>query len=93
MINTVLTRQRPPQQLYALEPTEAVAGEFADAEIGVEKIDFVSKLFTPEDLGDEAAVGVQPGGTVQPAQDAADSGGVHRADQGGTAGGAVTSKR
>ena len=50
MINAVLTRQRPPQQLYALEPTEAVAGEFADAEIGVEKIDFMPKLFTPEDL-------------------------------------------
>ena len=41
--------------------------------------------------GDDAAaaVGVQPGGAVQPAQDAADGGGVHRADQGGAAGGAV----
>ena len=51
MIDTLLTQQRPPQQPYTLEPTEAVAGEFVDAEIGVEKIDFMSKLFTPEDLG------------------------------------------
>ena len=40
-----------------------------------------------------AAVGVQPGGAVQPAQDAADGRGVHRAEQGGTAGGAVTVER
>ena len=67
----------------------SVTGEHG---IGVEKIDFMPKLFTPEDLAHDAAfaVGVQPGGAVQPAQDAADGGGVHRADQGGAAGGAVT---
>ena len=66
----------------------SVTGEHG---IGVEKIDFMPKLFTPEDLGMmvRLAVGVQPEQPLQPGQDAADGRGVHRAEQGGTAGGVV----
>ena len=66
----------------------SVTGEHG---IGVEKIDFMPKLFTPEDLAHDAAaaVGLQPGQPLQPAQDVPDGRGVHRAEQGGTAGGPV----
>ncbi len=67
----------------------SVTGEHG---IGVEKIDFMPKLFTPEDLGMMVRLrsAFNPRGPVQPGEDAADRGGVHRAEQGGTEGGAVT---
>ena len=49
----------------------SVTGEHG---IGVEKLDFMPKLFTPEDLADDdsPAHRVQPEQPVQPEQDAAD---------------------
>ncbi len=66
----------------------SVTGEHG---IGVEKIDFMPKLFTPGRPGHDAAaaVGVQPGQPLQPRQDAADRGGLHRAKQSRPEGGVV----
>ena len=66
----------------------SVTGEHG---IGVEKIDFMPKLFSPDDLAMmlRLRLGVQSGQSLQPAQDVADRGGVHRAIQGGAARGDV----
>ena len=67
----------------------SVTGEHG---IGVEKIDFMPKLFTPEDLDMmlRLRTAFNPDSRCSPAQDAADGGGVHRAEQGGATGGAVS---
>ena len=61
----------------------SVTGEHG---IGVEKIDFMPKLFTPDDLAMmlRLRAAFNPEGRLQPAQDAAHGGGVHRAEQGWT---------
>ena len=66
----------------------SVTGEHG---IGVEKIDFMPKLFTPEDLGMMLRLWlrVQPREPMQPREDVAHRGGVHRAEQGGATRSAV----
>ena len=64
----------------------SVTGEHG---IGVEKIDFMPKLFTPGRPGDDGrgcATAFNPDNRCSPREDAADGGGVHRAAQGGAAG-------
>ena len=66
----------------------SVTGEHG---IGVEKIDFMPRLFSPRRPGDDAPAArcVQPEKPVQSAQDAAHGRGLHRTEQGGPPGSTI----